>query len=311
MAEQPFGGAELLVLRTADEVAREAATRTVAALAAAIERRGAAHIALTGGSSAVPLYRELSGRMRDALPWERVHLWWGDDRFVPIEHPESNTGMAYRLLLGLPVGVSAAGPSAPAGAAAAGAAAAGAAAAGEAAAVAVPGLPVDPQHVHPIEVEETLSDDDPTGLAAELYAAELGRFVPTAPGGVPRFDVILSGIGPDGHMMSIFPDSPALAADAPFVMGVPAPTHVEPHLPRVTLTARLLPEAGLLIVVATGDAKREMMARVLGGELDPARWPVQRALLPNAVWLLDDAIAADLPQAARSGALGVSEAEAR
>ncbi len=263
------------------------------ALAAAIERRGAAHLALTGGSSAVPLYRELRARMRDALPWGRVHLWWGDDRFVPIEHPESNTGMAYRLLLGLPVVTSQSADPAQS---------TDMAQATGADEVAAPGLPVEPQHVHPIEVEETLSDDDPTGLAAELYATELRRWLPAARGGVPKLDVILTGIGPDGHMMSIFPDSPALAADAPLVMGVPAPRHVEPHLPRVTLTARLLPEAGLLLVMATGSAKREVVARLLGGEHDPARWPAQLALLPNAVWLLDTDIAGDLAQATLSAA---------
>ena len=95
---------------------------------------------------------------------------------------------------------------------------------------------INPENVHPVEVEETLGDSDPVELAAQRYSRDLARWVPTARHGVPRFDVMLTGIGPDGHIMSIFPGSPALAPDAPMAIGVPAPTHVEPHLPRVTLT---------------------------------------------------------------------------
>lgn len=255
-----LGGAQLVVLADAEAVAREAARRTLAALGAAISARGAAHIALTGGSSAEPLYRELADpARRTALDWSRVHLWWGDERFVPIDHPDSNTGMAYRLLL---------------------------------AGGAESGIPIDPQHIHPVEVDETTGDSEPVDLAAQLYAAELTRHVPLARGGVPRFDVLLTGLGPDGHLMSIFPGSPALAADAPIAMAIPAPVHVAPKLPRVTLSARVLGVAGTVLMMVSGDAKSEIVARVLGPVHDPALWPAQSALLPNAVWLLDEAAAA-------------------
>jgi 6-phosphogluconolactonase len=190
-------------------------------------------------------------------------LWWVDERFVPTDHPESNAGAAYRLLLGEPA------------------------------------LPIDPSHVHPVEVEETLSDDDPVQLAAQLYGRELNRFVPLGHGAVPTFDVLLTGVGPDGHIFSLFPGSPGLAHDALIALGVPAPEHVEPHIARVTLSARVLPVASLVLVMASGEGKASILAQVLGDDVDIARWPAQAALLPNATWLLDRAAASQIAPATR------------
>lgn len=273
--------AEIVVLPDAQAVAREAARRTLAALETAIAERHVAHIALTGGSTAGPLYRELaSAESQAALDWSRVHLWWTDERFVPSDHPESNAGLAYNLLLALPAlagesGSGAQGIDVNVGA--------------------VPALPIDPANVHPVPVEEALSDDDPVALAAQHYADELTRHILLARGGVPRFDVLLTGLGPDGHVLSIFPGSPALADDAPIALAVPAPEHVEPHIARVTLSARSIAEAGTVLVMATGANKSEIVASVLGNERDVSRWPAQSALLPNATWLLDEAAAAQLP----------------
>lgn len=258
----PLGGAEFAVVEDAAAVAREAARRTIAALAAAVAERHVAHIALTGGSSAGPLYRELAAPTnRGAVDWSRVHLWWGDERFVPSDHPDSNAGLAYAQLLG------------------------GGGEDGEMT------LPIDPANVHPVPVEEALSDDDPVTLAAQRYAEELTRHMPLARGGVPRFDVLLSGLGPDGHVLSIFPASPALADDAPIALAIAAPEQVEPHIARVTLSAKAIAEAGVVLIMAAGAAKAEILASVLGSERDVNRWPAQSALVPNAVWLLDRAAA--------------------
>jgi 6-phosphogluconolactonase len=263
----PRGGAKIVVLAGAAQVAREAARRTTVALAAAIDERHVAHIALTGGSTAGPLYRELAApEHRAALDWSRVHLWWGDERFVPSDHPDSNAGLCYRELLGT----------------------------GDGAGGGAPALAIDPANVHPVPVEEALSDDDPVELAAQRYAEELTRHILLARGGVPRFDVILSGLGPDGHVLSIFPASPALAADAPIALAVAAPEHVQPHIARVTLSARVIGDAENVIVMATGADKAAIVASVLGGERDPDRWPAQSALLPSAVWLLDAEAASGL-----------------
>jgi 6-phosphogluconolactonase len=269
------GQEQLVVVADEAEVARESARRIVEALSAAVADRGVAHNALTGGSAAVPLFKELRVN-RSALDWSKVHLWWVDDRFVPIDHPQSNAGVAYSILLAMPelAGISGDGGQYD-----------------DVASGDVPGLLISPENVHPVEVDETLSDDEPVELAAQLYLRQLNRYVPLARGGVPVFDVVLTGIGPDGHIFSLFPGSPGLALDAPIVLGVPAPEHVEPHIARVTLSARVLPVARLVLVMTSGDGKAEILSQILGDDHDVGRWPAQAALLPNAVWVLDRAAA--------------------
>jgi 6-phosphogluconolactonase len=268
-------GPRIVIVDDAQAVARESARLTVEALGQAVADRGVAHIALTGGSSAVPYFEELRGApYRSALDWSKVHLWWGDERFVPIDHPQSNAGLAYSLLLAISERAGLSGYGGQGDDVTAGDA---------------PGLPIDPENVHPVEVDETLSDDEPVDLAAQLYLREVSRYVPLAKGGVPVFDLILAGIGPDGHTFSLFPHSPGLAPDAPIVLGVPAPEHVEPHIARVTLAARVLPAAHMVLMMSSGSEKAAILGQILGEERDVARWPAQAALLPNAVWVLDRA----------------------
>ena len=85
-----------------------------------------------------------------------------------------------------------------------------------------------------------------------------------------------AGIGPDGHVLSVFPGSPLLDSEA-WVAGVPAPTHVEPHVARVSLNPRILDAARLVIVVVQGEGKAEILATVFGAERDASRWPAQLA----------------------------------
>jgi len=272
-----IGETEIIVLRDEPAVARAAAERTVAALRAALETRGTAHIALTGGSSAVSLYRELARNpWRDAIDWREVHMWWGDDRFVPRDHPESNAGLAYRLLFAV---------SAHAGESGTGAAGV------DVLTGDLPGLIIDAERVHPIPAEEAIANSASPDWAALDYAGQIALLVPVDAGGVPAFDVILLGVGTDGHTLSVFAGSPALDPGAPVVMGIPAPEHIEPHLERVTLSTRVLPAASTMIVMSSGSSKAEMIANVLGAERDPSRWPAQAAILPNAIWYLDEGAA--------------------
>jgi 6-phosphogluconolactonase len=270
----------LVVLPDEAAVAREAAARLVAALAQAIRERGVAHVALTGGSSAVSLFRQLRDpHWRQVVDWRRVHLWWGDERLVPIDHPDSNIGLAYNILLELPALTGESGTG------------------GEGVDVAsgdLPALPFVPENVHPYEVDEAVSGSEPAQLVAQRYAEQLERYLP-AVGALPGFDVILLGVGPDGHILSIFPGSEALKSEE-LVVAVPAPGHVPPHLERVSLNPRLLPAAGVILVMVSGAAKAGVMAEVLGTKHDPATWPAQLALLPQTAWLLDKAAAAEIQQ---------------
>jgi 6-phosphogluconolactonase len=280
MRQLTIDGADVAILDDEAAVAREAASRTVAVLGEALSARGVAHVALTGGSSAVALYRELaSPPFRDAIDWQSVHMWWGDERFVPRDHPESNAGLAFRTLFAIAAftgesGAGGSGADVEAGAEA--------------------GLVVDAEKVHPIETEEAIANGSGPAWAAQAYVTALERLVPRGAGGIPAFDVILLGVGPDGHTLSIFPGSSGLAEDAPIVLPVDAPEHVEPRLARVTLAARVLPAASRVLVMSAGDTKAEMLAQVLGPERSAARWPAQAAILPNATWLVDEAAAAGL-----------------
>jgi 6-phosphogluconolactonase len=257
-------------------LARAAAERVVAALQRAIERRGEAHVALTGGSTAVPLYEELAANHVAALDWGRVHLWWGDERLVPVDHPESNVGLAYATLLGYAQRAAESGTGGQGTDISAGD---------------VPGLPVRPENVHPYGVDEALSESDPAGLVAERYAAELERFLPSAADGLPAFDLVLLGVGLDGHVLSVFAGSPALADDAPLVVSVPAPQHVAPHMPRLTINPRLLAAAHQILVLVSGEAKREAVARALAANGPADDPPARLARRANAVWLIDEAAA--------------------
>lgn len=267
------GGAEVVVVDDADALAQEAARRLVATLTEAIRRRGEAHLALTGGSSAVTLYRELAAGWSDALDWRRVHLWWGDERFVPVDHPESNIGMAYATLLqasahGGTSGVGSQGVDVTAGDA--------------------PGLDVLAENVHPFEIDEAMNESDAVALVAEQYAEELGRFLPQNDDGLPAFDVILLGVGDDGHILSVFPESAALDQAGALVQAIPAPGHIEPKLPRVTLNPRLLEAAGQVLVMVPGAGKAEIVKRLLAQpDGDSRQLPARLALRPNAAWLLD------------------------
>lgn len=256
-------GATILVLPDARAAVAETARRLVAGIASAIETRGRADVALTGGSTAVPLYRELAGPLRDRVAWDRTHCWWGDDRFVPRGHPLSNLFPADQMLLG------------------------------------AGGVPIPDANVHPIPCTAALNRGLDAAWAAAQYAAELRTTLPLDRG-LPVFDVILVGLGPDGHVLSVFPDSPAFASPEP-VVAVPAPTHVAPHVARVTLNPATLEVARAVIVVATGAGKADAVASVLaadGGSRDLVAadadrlLPARRALRPGATWILDAAAAA-------------------
>jgi 6-phosphogluconolactonase len=280
-----LGEPELVVTASVEEAAHDAAERIAASLIAAVEQRGRADFCTTGGNTPVPIYRLLAqAPMVDRIPWPQVHFWWGDDRFVRRGDPDSCVTSLDEELLGtgsptgrlpterLPTGRL---PTErlPTG-----------------------GAPLPSLNIHPIPVDRALAGLHDNEWCAARYAEDLAQ-VPLVDGNWPGFDLILVGVGDDGHVLSVFPNSPALDS-MNWTIGVPAPTHIGPHLPRVTINPRLL-EAAPVLVATWGAKKSEALGNVFGPVRDDRRWPVQRARRSGAIWIVDEPAAARIPRELR------------
>ncbi|MGZ6339147.1 MAG: 6-phosphogluconolactonase [Candidatus Limnocylindrales bacterium] len=281
------GDPELVILPSVDAVAAAATDRIVAALEASVRERGLAHFATTGGSSPLGIYRRLAAPpLRDRLPWGRIHVWWGDDRFVPRDHPESNV-LSFDSAL-LRTEAQARMPRAGADTSRA---------LGRQRLDDAPDqqvAPIPPANIHPFPTALAIAEGHDTAWCARTYADELARYLPVDGAGWPVFDLAIVGVGDDGHVLSCFPGSAALGSPA-WALGIPAPKHIEPHLPRVTLNPAILDAARTLLAITSGPSKAEALAGVFGPTRDERRWPVQRTRRAGATWLIDEAAAARLP----------------
>jgi 6-phosphogluconolactonase len=238
------------VITVADRAAM-AATAAEHVLARTAANSGRVAICLTGGSSPKQLYQLLATEAyRSRIPWQRVHWFIGDERFVPAGDPLNNMGMARTIFLD---------QCAPAA------------------------------NIHPIPTA-TADPADPDRGAA-LYERELQSFygADTLDDARPLFDLVLMGVGPDGHTASLFPDDPALDETARWVVGV-ARANVEPFVPRVTLTLSTLASCREMLFEVSGRDKRAILTRLFAGENLPANcaqssgqtiWLVDREALPE------------------------------
>ena len=202
-------------------------------------------IALSGGSTPKRLYQLLAATpLLEAMPWERVHLFWGDDRFVPRDDANSNYGMAQDAMISH--------------------------------------VPIPPGNVHGIEVAGSVND------AAQKYEHELKSYYggDTLDPSRPLFDVVLLGMGPDGHTASLFPGKPAIGERHRWVIEVPEPG-LNPHVPRVSLTFPALNSAKSVAFVAAGADKTVMMKRVLAGDQELPSAHV--APVGELIWFVDRA----------------------
>ena len=223
------GAGDVEVVRTADA---DACAQAAAALVADAVRGGARHLVLAGGTTPMAAYALLDAM---DLPWDGVHLWYGDERCVPFDHPDSNHG-------------------AVAGA-----------------------LRAEAATWHPMP--GTLGP----AAGAEAYASELERDGP--PGGA--FDLVLNGMGPDGHTASLFPHHAVLQAG-----GLTAGITDSPKPPpeRLTLTLGALNAGRRLVLLVTGAGKAEALGRVLAG---PDEGTPSSLLARDRLTVLADAAALD------------------
>ena len=262
---------EIVVVPDLDAMAGEAAERIAATLADAVQARGRADWATTGGSTAPAIYRRLADEpLRDVVPWSAVHVWWGDDRYVPRDHPLSNVKPLDDILLAIAyteggqVGLGTMGAPRP--------------------------VPLPIENLHPFPTTIAIGRAHGAAWCAAQLAAELRAAPLERNGDWPVFDLILVGVGSDGHLLSVFPGSAALES-SDLALAIPAPTHIEPHVERVTLNPAVLGVARQVLVVAGGAGKAPVLADVFGLERDPSRWPAQLARRAGATWILDSAAA--------------------
>jgi 6-phosphogluconolactonase len=257
-----------------------AAERIVEILDVAIDDRGEAHWATTGGSTPAAIYKQLAfPPLRDEIDWRKVRLWFTDERFVPIDHPQSNAKIAMDWLIdaGAFANESGTGESGV-----------------DVATGRAPGVPIRRDDIHPFPVAQAIGEGRDPDWAAARYVEELRADGPDEDDeGVPAFDLMLLGMGPDGHLLSVFPNSPAFDTTA-WAVGIPAPTHVEPHIARVTLNPSLVPAAREVVMVTHGSAKADVLHDVLRGPVEPRRLPSQLARRACATWIVDRAAAARL-----------------
>ena len=234
--------------------------QSVAAMLAArlIERQqdsGLARIVLTGGTIGTAVLAELgSSPSRDAVDWRAVELWWGDERFLPTGDPDRNDTGAQTALLDL--------------------------------------VGIDPARVHHIAGPDRAANAEES---AEQYAALLrSQTRPDDHGDVPRFDVVLLGIGPDAHVASLFPEHPALHVTEQMTAAV----HGSPKPPatRVTLTLPALNSATDVWVMASGEEKASAVRLALDPSAGFLQVPASAVHgRDRTLFLIDEAAAGKLP----------------
>lgn len=276
---------EIVVLADKELAAVEAAARIATTLADAVEVRARADWATTGGSSPVGIYRRLAAQpLVEAVPWAGVHVWWGDDRYVPRDHPQSNVKSLDDVLLDI--------ADAEEGTAGAGYA----------------GVPLPAENVHPFPTTEAIGRGAGAAWCAAALADELRAAGLPEEGGWPVFDLLLLGIGPDGHLLSVFPGSAAFDSTE-LALAIPAPTHIEPRVPRVTLNPAIVAAAARVLVTVVGESKADTVTRALLSPRDPSAVPASLARRRTATWILD--ATADHYFAGRDGDFAEAVYEAR
>jgi 6-phosphogluconolactonase len=237
---------QIRILKNPQELFEAAGDEFAAQASGAVRARGRFTVALSGGSTPKSLYSLLATKPH--IPWDKICFFWGDERHVPPDHPDSNYRMAREALLSK--------------------------------------VPVPQENIFRIHSEEK-----DAARAAQQYEQTISDFFHLSPGLFPRFDLILLGLGPDGHTASLFPESAALAERDRLVVA----NWVDKFKAyRITLTFPVLNAAACVIFLASGADKAEILREVL--ENSSAHLPAQnvRPTDGKLFWLVDSAAAAAL-----------------
>jgi 6-phosphogluconolactonase len=239
------------IFRDSDELAHNVAERFIQISKEAIDQRGRAIIALAGGSTPKRLYQLLvTEEYQNRIQWHRIHLFLGDERYVPLDHDDSNFRMIKESLLDR--------------------------------------IPIPEENVHPVPTHLHAAD---AALAYEQEIRQVTGAENRAP--VPAFDLVLLGIGGDGHTASLFPETGALQENERLVTENWVP---QQESMRISFTIPLLQAARKTILMATGADKCEAVQRTIEGERNIQETPCQilRDSEGAVTFALDDAAAARL-----------------
>jgi 6-phosphogluconolactonase len=262
------------VFANAEELSEAAADLIAQAARAGTAARGGFSLVVSGGSTPRRAYELLAERHGSSVPWDAVEVWFGDERFVPPDDARSNYAMVNETLLSR--------------------------------------VSIDPRKVHRIPTSGRSREQ-----AAEAYDALLREraggssparqhrlgIVEITPPPLPAFhhdealfDLVLLGVGEDGHTASLFPGSPALLDGTRWAAAVEAPEGVEPRQ-RITLTLAALAHGTVALVLCAGERKRAIVREILTAEPDATRLPAAHIRARGEVrWLLDAAAAGALQQ---------------
>lgn len=206
---------EINIYPTPDEVA-DAFARKVYELVR--NAAGTFHWALSGGSTPKLLFDLLAGNYATQMPWHKIHFWWGDERCVPPDHPDSNYGMTNQHLFSK--------------------------------------ISADPGQIHRVRGEL-----DPETACAE-YIREISDNVPVQ-NGWPVFDLMMLGMGDDGHTASIFPDRLELLHSGQICE---IAVHPQSGQKRVSLTGKALNQAAYVSFLVTGKSKSARIRQIIQQE---------------------------------------------
>jgi 6-phosphogluconolactonase len=213
---------EITICQDIAELSRQSAERFSQLARQSVEVSGRFAVALSGGSTPKHLYSRLSSAdYKDRVPWNNVHLFWGDERCVPPDHPESNFGMVQEALLSK--------------------------------------IKIPAANIHRLAGER-----EPQAAAAE-YERQLQEFFGLESGALPRFDLILNGLGEDGHTASLFPGSDALNETERLVI---APFVDQLKSYRLTLTLPVLNHGAEVWFLVTGSSKADAVKKIFSGSSD-------------------------------------------
>jgi 6-phosphogluconolactonase len=235
------------VCKDAAALASQTAAEFSRLASACVAEQGRCTVALAGGNTPRAAYALLAGESyRNQLPWNKIHVFWGDERHVLPDHADSNYRMAHDAMLSK-VGIPA-------------------------------------SNIHRVVAEKEAQQ------AADAYEATLGAFFGLAAGELPRFDLILLGMGPDGHTASLFPGTAAVHESTRLVV---APWVEQFKTFRITMTPPVLCNAAHVVFAVGGADKAEVLRQVLHGDYQPERYPSQvvKPTHGNVLWLMDEAAA--------------------